>query len=334
MLLNPPSASLARALLMLARSSKTGELRLQGAGKRASLGIVEGSVRAISIDAEGPKLLELLKKEDGLAMSLELNELRLREGELLGRRLVEGGYANAATVSYALRRQLALRMAAIFRWGAIELSFIDGLEEFEAPLILEAPSTQELILGALRSAGEEAPVHLLRRRIGDGVLKLTSFGAMLLDGAPLYPEEAALLVGLRRGAPAGELLAQAKGRVRAIRTLAGLLLIGAAEPPSPGAATYATLVRKRAQLRRGELPERLLDLNLDLNEEGRKDGARATKARASLRSILREIHPDRLASTAPPPVQRASTEIVAALLKAEAELEDRRGFGGSGLGEN
>src|SRR5690554_8021403 len=110
MLLNPPSASLARALLMLARSSKTGELRLQGAGKRASLGIVEGSVRAISIDEEGPKLLELLKKEGGLAVSLELNELRLREGELLGRRLVEGGYANGAAVSYALRRQLALQI--------------------------------------------------------------------------------------------------------------------------------------------------------------------------------------------------------------------------------
>lgn len=323
MLLNPPSASLARALLMLARSMKTGELRLQGAGRRASIALAGGRVGAIWMDFEGPRLLELLAEVGGLSRPLSIDELRLPEGELIGRSLVEAGLTNAAALSYALRRQLALRMTELLRWGAVELNFVEGLSEFEAPLVYEPPSTDELLLAALRSVSDDVPVHLLRRRIGDGMLKLTSFGALLLDSAPLYPEEAALLSRLRRGAPAGELLAVAKGRTRAIRTLAGLLLIAAVEPPSPGAAVYSTLVRKRAQLRRGERPERLLELERDIGGERSQ-----SKTRASLRSIIREIHPDRLANAAPAPIHRASTEIVAALLAAEAELARERGEAG------
>lgn len=302
---------------MLARSSKTGELRLEGAaGKWASIAIVDGSARAILLDGEGKRLLELLEEEGGLKRALSAEELGLEDGELTGKRLVEGGYANAAAVSYALRKQLSLRMAELFRWGAMELSFTESLDGFGAPLVLEPPSMDELLLSALRDVSDEAPIHLLRRRIGDGMLKLSSFGAMLLEHAPLYPEEAALLPLLRKGAPAGEILAQARGRMRAIRTLAGLLLIAAVEPPSPGASIYSTLVRKRAQLRRNEAPERLLELE-------RAEGGMT--ARAAMRTLIRDIHPDRLASAAPEQVRRASTEIVAALLAAEAELERRRG---------
>lgn len=318
MLLNPPSASVARALLMLARSKKTGELRLVGAGKSAAIAVVEGVVRAIHSDEAGevPRLVELLGEEGALRRQAlaEADGFKEHEGKLVGKWLVERGYASAAAVSYGLRRQLAYRMAALFRWGALELSFIETLDEFSAPLIFEPPSTEELIMGALRVVSEDVPIHLLRRRIGDGMLKLTGFGEMLMEGAPLYPEEAALLPKLRQGAPAGDVLAQAKGRVRAIRTLGGLLLIAAVEPPSPGASVYSKLVRKRAQLRRCETPERLLEV-----------GADARSPRSSLRAILREIHPDRLASAAPAPLQRASVEIVAALLEAEAELERRGG---------
>src|SRR5690606_14545327 len=181
----------------------------------------------------------------------------------------------------------------------------------DVPLLEEPMPAAELVLAGLRGALELVPVHLLRRRVGDGMLRLTGFGELLLAEAALHPEEAAMLPGLRRGAPAADLISLGGGRMRAIRSLAGLCMIGAAEPPSPGRLSYGLLLKKRNQLRNAASPEMLLEVE------------RGGDARASLRKLARELHPDRFKSGAPASIERVSSEVLSALLDAEACLRDR-----------
>jgi hypothetical protein len=314
MLVNCSSAALARALLALSRTQKTGVLHAQGAGRSARIAIVGGTPRAIDLEG-GPCLGDILTEEG--ALDHDAHRRALESGGPrgpIGRFLVESGAAKASAVSYALRKQLRHRAAALFQWGVIELRFEPGDPAFDVPLLEEPMPAAELVLAGLRGAVDLVPVHLLRRRIGDGMLKLTGFGEMLVAEAPLHPEEAAMVSGLRRGAPAADLISLGGGRMRAVRSLAGLCMIGAAEPPSPGRASYGLLLKKRNQLRNAASPEALLEVD-------RYDDTRA--ARASLRRLAREIHPDKFKGGAPEVMERLSGEVLTALLDAEARLRDR-----------
>jgi hypothetical protein len=315
MLVNPSSAALARALLALARTRKTGVLHAQGAGRAAQIAIVEGTPRAIQMVAGGPCLGDILTEEGALDHALHQRALESREASgPIGRFLVESGAARASAVSYALRKQLRYRAAALFQWGVIELRFEQGEPDVELPLLEEPMPAAELVLVGLRGAVDLVPVHLLRRRIGDGMLKLTGFGELLVSDAALHPEEAAMIPALRRGAAAADLVSLGGGRMRAVRSLAGFCMIGAAEPPSPGHLSYGLLLKKRNQLRHAASPETLLELP-------RHGDPRA--ARASLRRLAKELHPDRFKGGAPAPIERLSSEVLTALLDAEARLRDR-----------
>lgn len=314
MLANPASAALSRALLALSRTQKTGVLHAQGAGRTARIGIVEGTPRAVEIDG-GPCLGDILAEEGALDHEAHRRALAEREPSgPIGRFLVETGAARASAVSYALRKQLRHRMSALFQWGVLELRFEPGEVALDVPLLEEPMPAAELVLAGLRGALELVPVHLLRRRVGDGMLRLTGFGELLLAEAALHPEEAAMLPALRRGAPAADLISLGGGRMRAVRTLAGLCMIGAAEPPSPGRMSYGLLLKKRNQLRNEASPEALLELD-------RHADPRA--ARASLRKLAKELHPDRFRAGAPEAIERLSGEVLTALLDAEARLRAR-----------
>jgi curved DNA-binding protein CbpA len=71
------------------------------------------------------------------------------------------------------------------------------------------------------------------------------------------------------------------------------------------------LLRKTRQLRRGAAATELLDL--PANAKGRD-------ARRALRRLASAVHPDRFGEAAPDAIQRASNEVMTALLRAQRDL--------------
>jgi hypothetical protein len=166
----------------------------------------------------------------------------------------------------------------------------------------------------MRDAVAGVPVAVARRALGHGHFALTALGRALLDrhGAELYPHEAAMLMLLRDGASAAALLDVGGNSARAIRALHAFKLLEAIAAPAPARRPYALLLRKQRQLRRRAPSHVLL--------ETREDASPAESRRA-LRRLAVALHPDRFGEGTPPPIRRASTEVLAALLRAEREKE-------------
>jgi hypothetical protein len=312
----PGATSLARALLALDRSGATGVLTVQAGHARARISVVEGTPRAVVLEGEEDAPLgDLLARDGALDPRVHAWAMVQAMPEVpVGRWLVAVGAASAPAVAHALRVQLRRRVRRIFQWRDAELRFQAGSPEVGAAPLEEPVAVGDLVLGGMRDAVGEVPLEKVRRHLGDGMLTLTPLGEALLARAALWPAEAAMVPLLRRGVQAEVALAVAAGSSRGLRTLYALKLLHAVAAPGAADAVYPLLLRKHRQVRRHEAPEALLDLD---GVAGPED------ARRALRRLAGALHPDRFDGAAPEGVRAASTEVMTALVSAEAALRSR-----------
>jgi hypothetical protein len=172
-----------------------------------------------------------------------------------------------------------------------------------------------LALEAMRAATRTADAASIGAELADGVYHLTPSGELLLRGAALRPEEAAVVPWLRHGVCAEQVAAAPAGGLLACRFVWMLKLLGAAAPKA-GGSSYPLLLRKRRELRRQASAHVLLDL---------PEGASGRDARKALHKLVCKLHPDRFGEGAPAELRRASGEIVTALLAAESVIATRAG---------
>ncbi|MFK7988259.1 MAG: DUF4388 domain-containing protein [Sandaracinaceae bacterium] len=309
----PGAASLVRGLLVLARSGQSGILEVRVAARLARLGVREGRVVALRIEPDDGDALG-----DALRSAGDWNEAVARgssprPGEPMGSWAVRVGAVSPQALSLALRRQLQRRLSRLLALGPPELRFAPGPWDVGWPAIDEAPTTEALVMGALRERVADLPLWLVRRRLGDGMLVLTPLGQELLEGAVLWPDEQALRPLLKQGASIDALIAVSRGSPRAQRALHAWKVVGACAAPSPRRG-YATLLRKTRQLRRRARGAELLDLPVN---------ARPEAARRALRRLARSVHPDRF-DGASPAIRAVSHEVMSALVNAQNELGPRR----------
>jgi hypothetical protein len=311
----PGATRLARALLALSRSAATGVLTVDARGARGHLAIQEGTPRAVALDGDGGDLLGDLLAREG-ALDPRVHAWAMVQGMPdvpVGRWLVAVGATTAPAVAHALRVQLRKRVRRMFQWEGAEFRFQHGAPDVGAELLDEALPVGDLVLGVMRDAVADVALEQARRELGDGMLTLTALGSSLIEGAALWPAEAAMVPLLRRGVHAHVALAVAANSPRGLRTLYALKLLHAVAPPGHGEPVYPLLLRKQRQVRKHAGPEALLDL---------APGAAPEEARRALRRLAGTLHPDRFDSTAPA-VRAASSEVMTALVSAEAAVRAR-----------
>lgn len=308
------ASALARALLSLARARASGVLDVVAGVRLGKLAIREGHTIAAAItDPEETCLGDRLVRA-GVLDPERHREALLGAGEPdgpVGAWLVREGLVTEQDVRDGLFAQLRDRVRRVFVWEQAEFRFASGAPDVGVPPLDVPLATQDLVLDAMRAQVAPMPLLLVRRRLGHGLYVLTSLGEEVVRDATLEPEEQAMLPMLRSGASVDSLLASAGGTSRAHRGLLALKLLGAASAPAPS-ASIGLLLRKHREVAKAVSARALLDL------PGRADPA---SARRALRKLARDLHPDRF--DADPSMQRTSSEVLKALVRAEADLRGR-----------
>jgi len=283
-------------------------LTVRSERREARLAIVRGTPRAAAVPSEGETLGDLLARTGQLDHIKHEEALRVAAPVgPVGQWLVAVGAAPREAVEHALAEQLSNRVQSILAWHAAELRFSTGRADVGVAHVSDAREPADLVLAALRATVADAPALSARRRLGDGVLVLSRLGRALVEAAELTEEERAMMPLLVRGAAVDAVLAAAGSSPRAIRSLYALWLLSAVAAPTSG-RRYSVLLRKQRQLRRAAGAKHLLDLPHD---------ADAPAARRALRRLAGQVHPDRFSAEAEPAVQKASREVMAALVAAE-----------------
>jgi len=308
---------LARGLLALGRSRRTGVLHVTSEFGECLISIVNGVPCAVSGSAGGSRTLGDALVDDGALEPGAHHEAwlgRAADETPIGAWLVESGLASRIAVDAALRTQLRERIMRLLDARGLEYRFLAGSPEIGAESVDEPMAACDLVLGALRARLLAWPPERLARTVGDGELRLTGLGRDLVRCAALWPEEAAVSTLLARGATLTQLLQATRGSARALRFLALLTLLCAINSETKRDRKFSLLVRKRDQLTRNAGAHALLDLPVDAAPE---------QARRALRRLARELHPDALGADAPTALRRASGEVLGALIDAERELRAR-----------
>jgi hypothetical protein len=307
----PGAAALARGLLVLARSEKSGVLRVDGERLTARIGVRAGRVVAMRIDPDdGDGIGRALREMDAWDEDRAVRGGTPPPGIPVGLWSIKVGATTPAALSHALRQQLRRRIARLFAIDLHELHLKTGSSDVGVSEIREPPTSAELIVSALRASVERAPAMLLRRRLGDGVLVMTPIGRELCEEAVLWPDEQAMLPLLSSGESVAQILAASGGSTRALRMLYALRMLGACGAPETTRDGYALLLRKARQVRRGAKPSELLDL---------PHHARGAQARRAMRKIASTVHPDRFGD-APEAIRSASHAVMTALVRAQRDL--------------
>jgi hypothetical protein len=309
----PGASVLARALLSLARGRATGVLEVVAGVRLGRLAIRDGHTVAAAVSEPDEACLGDLLVRAGV-LDPERHREALDEGEPegpVGAWLVREGLVTKEALNDGLFAQLRSRVRRIFEWEQAEFRFSATEPDVGVPALDVPLPTQDLVLDAMRAQVAPIPLLLVRRRLGHGLYVLTSLGEEVVRGATLEREEAAMLPLLRTGASVDSLLAIAGGHARAHRGLLALKLLGAASAPASG-ASFGLLLRKHREIARSASSRTLLDL------EAKSDPGAARRA---LRKLARDLHPDRF--DADPSMQRTSSEVLKALVQAEADLRSR-----------
>lgn len=297
-------AVLCRALATLGRASANGSLEVKGGGGRtARIDLERGRIATIVLSGHASLLGDLLL-DDGSDASRLVDDSDREEGEPIGRFLLRKGRIDSAALSHALRSQSRKRLRALFEWRALSVRFArrpitsnDG----------ELPSMDDSLVDALRATAPDASIDVLGRELGRERLVLSSFGTDWLRRAALRPEESAVVVLATRGVSFDTLLGLDR---RALRFAVALKRVGAIEPPR-ASGRYSLLLRKHHELRRSKDATTLLGVSRD---------ATPGETRRALRSLVRELHPDRFDGASDSAARVVSGEVLKALVRAETEL--------------
>ncbi len=304
--------SLARALLSLCRARKTGVLSVCSRTDVCRIAVVDGVLRAAGSAGDVEPLGDVLLRGGDLDTPAHLRALEQGAPEHpVGEWLVRAGIASRPAVENALRDQLRARVLAVFAWKEQNYQFVEGRAEMGIPWVHEPVATADIVLAALRRQTGAAAVARLINEHGTTSLTLSALGRSLVRDAALWPDEAAMLPLLDRGAQLSALCSVTAGSPRALRTLAALVALAAVVPSHARGSRYSVLVRKQRQVRKRVSAAELLDL---------PDDVVPGDARRALRRLVQTVHPDTFGLQAPLAVRRASTELMCALLRAEGEL--------------
>jgi len=231
---------------------------------------------------------------------------------------LEAGQVIAANVDRRVatsHRHVFDRVLQICRWDRLVLRLAREPTQATWWKLSEPLPARLLALETMRAAAASADANGIRAELAGAVYYLTPPGELLLDGASLRPEEAAILPWLRRGVQAEQIPGLAGWELAACRFVWILKLLRAAAPKA-GGSSYPLLLRKRRELRRHVPAHTLLDL---------PEGANGRDARLALRKLVADLHPDRFGEGAPAELRRASGEIVTALVEAESTIAMRAG---------
>jgi len=208
---------------------------------------------------------------------------------------------------------LCAGVVAAFRWPLREVRFEVGLAGVGRLMLGEPERTADLVLRAMREVTPAEQVRPILEGHVDTPQQLTAWGRALLAEATLTASERLLLELVQRQAAGSQLLRAGAGCEPALHTWAALCAFGAVARARVSGPDYALLLRKRSQLRRQASPEELLDLMA-----GERPSPAA--ARRALHRLALKVHPDTLGPDIPEAVHRLSTELMQALLQAEAAL--------------
>lgn len=306
------AVALGRALLSLERGQQSGVFEVSAVGTRARIGVVKGAIVAVGPQKGDETLGDALMQMGALDMAAHRSALESgAPATPVGGWLVKNGVAPPQAVAWALRAQFLRRLVELFNRPAPSVRFTPGPADIDvAPLGVSIVASDVVIRG-LRSAFAEMPVEEALRPVGAGPLSLTGLGARAMQGTPLWPDEAAMTTLLRRGTSLAAIRTAVGGRRRPLRLLGALHALSAVQGRSARTSSYSLLVRKRRQLRSSAGPHALLDLPLS---------APSTQARPALRKLASQLHPDCFGPDAPRAVVSLSSEVMAALVQAEAQL--------------
>jgi hypothetical protein len=200
----------------------------------------------------------------------------------------------------------------MFAWTRSSFRFDVGLSSLGTSVSGLPLTAADLVLSGMRQAIAEREVPALLRAQAGQMLQLSGWARALLAARTSAGEQVLLRI-LQRGAAAPQLLAASANSPRLQRTLSALWAFGAVTRETRVGPDYALLVRKRRQLRTHASPAELLDLPAG-------DFPTPQAARLALRRLAHKLHPDVLGPETPAHVHELSTELMAALLRAEAEL--------------
>ncbi len=193
-------------------------------------------------------------------------------------------------------------------WRSVRVTFEAGAPRV-APGV-DAAHAADLVIEALRRSVENIPIEHVKEKLGAQSWVLTALGRSLVARAALHPEEAAVAASLRMPIGRSELEATARHRERALRFVYALSWIEAIALPT-ATGSMSLLARKTTEVRRSASPRRLLDMTAH---------ARPNEARGALRRLAKDLHPDRFAVHASAAITEASTEVVAAMVRAAASV--------------
>ena len=259
----PSATTLCRVLVGLDRTRACGRLHVAAQGRRSTMSVDAGKLRATNIDRR---------------------------------------------VSTSHRQALE-QVVEVCGWDGIVLRFAATSAPPSGSALLEPLPAKTFGLSAMHLAVKKVASASVRAQLGTEEYRLSEAGEALMSGVELRPEEAAVILRLRRGVLADEILALPGAGLAGYRFLWMLKLLGCAAPRAAG--SYPLLLRKRRELRRQASAHALLDL---------PEGAGSRDARVALRKLVCDIHPDRFGAGTPQALRRASGEIVTALVDAEARI--------------
>lgn len=229
---------------------------------------------------------------------------------------LEAGEVVAAQVDRRIatsQHRLVEQLLHVCRWQGLSLRWLPEPTHAAWWNLAKPLGARLLAIDAMRVALGSADAIEVHIEMAGAIYQLTAQGESLLQGASLRPQEEAVRPWLRRGVRAEEIARLPGCGLESCRFVRLLELVGAAARKA-GGSSYPLLLRKRRELRRQAPAHTLLDL---------PEGAGGREARLALRKLVCELHPDRFGEGAPPALRRASGEIVAALVQAEASIAMR-----------
>lgn len=309
----PGAVSLARALLTLSRSEQSGVLYVSSAVERFQLVFDAGVIRALRGGDNDQHALGDALLAAGALDCVRYSEALARETPTapIGAWLVRTGCTTAAALQCALRHQMRDRVKRILLSSALDYHFARR-EVVADETWLETPfGAADLVLFGLREVFAERDLERDLAALPEGGLRLSGLGQSLVRHATLWPEELVVVELLRQGAPLRRVRQVLGARVRGLRFLAAIQVLGAVTVAQQRETQYALLLRKLRQARQAVGASALLDVSSLATEP---------EARRALQKLAGQLHPDTLGPHASAGLRAASHEVMSALTAAEQRM--------------